>query len=191
MKNQITISESDVFDAYKNGTQEVKKLLEKLFGEDTFKPKDITERVKTFEDACIELGRENCLVQDYLSTTDKTSSDLLAYIKLRIICAALNEGWKPQFTENEKRYHPWFILWTKDELLDKSDEWKTTRHLISTDKYQTDYVGFTFADADYVPSPTYTYVGSCLCLKSATLARYCGKQFIDLWVDFSLIREGK
>ena len=30
------------------------KVLESLFGEETFKPKDVTERIKTFEDACQE-----------------------------------------------------------------------------------------------------------------------------------------
>ena len=132
--------------------EQVKNEMHKVFGEDTFKPKDIMERVKTFEDACRELGEDHPFVRAYNGYTsnihedNKNDTDILAFLKLRIICAALNEGWEPQFTEDEWRYYPWFILWTEDELSEKSDEWKTDRHLISTGEYQTGYAGFAVAD---------------------------------------------
>ena len=72
----------------------------------------ITERVKTFEDACNELGEENVLVQAYRTAEFNTSgnqndvSDVVAYLKLRIIVAALNEGWQPTFSDDEYRYYP-------------------------------------------------------------------------------------
>ena len=110
-------------------------------------------------------------------------------MKLRIIAAALNEGWEPQFTEDECRWYPWFTLWTEEELSEKSDEWKADRHLISTGDYSGDYAGFASADSNYAPSNTYTYIGSRLCFKSEALATYCGKQFISLWADFNMIKK--
>lgn len=175
--------------------EQVQNEMHKVFGEETFKPKDIMERVKTFEDACRELGEDHPFVRSYngyannIHENNKNDTDILAYLKLRIICAALNEGWEPQFTEDEWRYYPWFTLWTEDELSEKSDEWKTDRHLISTGEYQTDYAGLVYAYSYDAPSYTAAPVGSRLCLKSDTLAVYCGKQFINIWADFCLIRK--
>ena len=155
--------------------------------------KDITERIKTFEDACEKLGNEHPFVRaykgyaNYISEENKNDVDIIAYLKLRIIVAALNEGWKPKFTEDEQRWYPWHYLWTESELAKKSDNWKADRHLIMIgNKYQSEYAGLTFAHSDYAPSATYTYFGSRLCLKSEALATYCGKQFIDLWAAFLL-----
>lgn len=175
--------------------EQVQNEMHKVFGEETFKPKDIMERVKTFEDACRELGEDHPFVRSYngyannIHENNKNDTDILAYLKLRIICAALNEGWEPQFTEDEWRYYPWFTLWTEDELSEKSDEWKTDRHLISTGEYQTDYAGLVSATSSYTPSNADAHFGSRLCLKSDTLAVYCGKQFINIWADFCLIRK--
>lgn len=175
--------------------EQVQNEMHKVFGEETFKPKDIMERVKTFEDACRELGEDHPFVRSYngyannIHENNKNDTDILAYLKLRIICAALNEGWEPQFTEDEWRYYPWFTLWTEDELSEKSDEWKTDRHLISTGEYQTDYAGLVSALSHFAPSNAHAIFGSRLCLKSDTLAVYCGKQFINIWADFCLIRK--
>ena len=175
--------------------EQVQNEMHKVFGEETFKPKDIMERVKTFEDACRELGEDHPFVRSYngyannIHENNKNDTDILAYLKLRIICAALNEGWEPQFTEDEWRYYPWFTLWTEDELSEKSDEWKTDRHLISTGEYQTDYAGLVYAYSADAPSHASASLGSRLCLKSDTLAVYCGKQFINIWADFCLIRK--
>lgn len=151
----------------------------------------ITERVKTFEDACRILGDTHQFVSEWSVVSEITniSPDLRAFFKLRIICAALNEGWEPRFTEEEWRYYPWLLLWTEEELSEKSEEWKTDRHLISTGDYQTeDYAGLAYAYSSNAPSSTSAHFGSRLCLKSDTLAVYCGKQFISLWADFFLIR---
>lgn len=73
--------------------------------------KEVRERIKTFEDAAVKLA----LMQEAWNR-DKISlglePDVLAFLKLRIIVKALNEGWEPRFTEDECRYYPWFILYT-------------------------------------------------------------------------------
>ncbi len=192
----MDIKKENVLAAYetarKAGADSTMKVLEQLFGEETFKPKDITERIKTFEDACRELGNGHPFVCAYRAWENgglNGQEDIDAYLKLRIICAALNEGWEPQFTEDEWRYYPWFWLYTQAEIDSMDEEERQDRRMMSTGDYQTDYAGFASAISAYTPSSTYARFGSRLCLKSDTLAVYCGKQFIDLWADFYLIRK--
>ena len=192
----MDIKKENVLAAYetarKAGADSTMKVLEQLFGEETFKPKDITERIKTFEDACRELGNGHPFVCAYRAWENgglNGQEDIDAYLKLRIICAALNEGWEPQFTEDERRYYPWFWLYTQAEIDSMDEEERQDRRMMSTGDYQTDYAGFAFANSIYAPSTTAADFGSRLCLKSDTLAVYCGKQFIDLWADFYLIRK--
>lgn len=168
--------------------EQVKNEMHKVFGEDTFKPKDIMERVKTFKDACRELGLDSEDLEQKWGDNN-LMPDEIAYQKLRIICAALNEGWEPQFTEDEWRYYPWFWLYTQEEINDMDEDEKTNRRLMLTGDYQTGYAGLAYADSIYAPSDASASVGSRLCLKSDTLAVYCGKQFINIWADYILIRK--
>lgn len=187
--------------ALKTADESVKKVLLDLLPElketeaQTVENRPITERVKTFEGACRELGEDHPFVLAYQNTNlrdpevAEDNRDILAYMKLRIIAAALNEGWKPQFTKDEWRWYPWSTLWTEEELSEKSDEWKADRHLISTGDYSGDWAGFASARSSNAPSRSHTHFGSRLCFKSEALATYCGKQFISLWADFNLIRK--
>lgn len=92
----------------------------------------ITERVKTFEDACKELGEDHKLVQQFKAIQEAIAEDkeATAYFKLGIITAALNEGWEPDVTnDDEYRYYPYLCLWTKEELEDKDEAWKDDHNL--------------------------------------------------------------
>ena len=151
-------------------------------------PRDVTERIKTFEDACRELGIEAGKWIDDRAGLG-LEPDVVAYLKLRIICAALNEGWKPKFTEGEWRYYPWFWLYTQDEISDMDEQKTQGRHLISTGDYETGYAGLAYVRSNNSPSCAFAYFGSRLCLKNEALAVYCGKQFIDIWADFLLPRK--
>lgn len=181
--------------AFNTADESGKKLLLALFPElssETAQKADnrpVTERIKTFEDAARAMG-----INDPEAWEDNYSNlepDILAYFKLRIICAALNEGWKPQFTENEWRYYPWFWLYTQDEIDNMDEDEKKERRLMSTGDYQTGYAGLASADSNFAPSASPTDIGSRLCLKSDTLAVYAGKQFMSLWADFYLIKKSK
>lgn len=174
------------------------KVLEALYPDIDFTPKDnrpVTERIKTFEDACAALGEDNRLVQQYRFNYNDESGwyagteDFEAYLKLRIITAALNEGWEPQFTQDEERWFPWHVLWTEKELADKDEEWKRDRRLTTMQNHRGEWAGLAFACSDHAPSLSGAHIGSRLCFKSDTLAEYAGKQFIDLWMDFYLIRK--
>lgn len=193
----VEIKKSNLKAAYQQANEETKKLLGVLFGlaETAKDDRPVTERVKTVEDACRELGDEHPLVQQYrcwmqeAPVYDGSEYDLIAYLKLRIITAALNEGWEPQFTEDETRYHPWFWLYTQEELDKMGDDEKERRHMMLTGDYQTEFAGFGYASSYYAPSFTIAYVGSRLCLRTDELATYCGRQFNQLWADFTLTRK--
>ena len=113
----------------------------------------------------------------------------MAYIKLRIVCAALNEGWEPEFTEDEERWYPWHYLWTQGEIDRMSDEEKQQRALIGVDDYRQDgWAGFAVSNSAYTPSYSNS-LGSRLCWKDEKTARHAATTFIRLWADFKLIRK--
>lgn len=165
-----------------------------LIDEEVNDNRPVTERIKKFEDACKELGKraENnegiaFLLADYESNADNIKTKgTLAYMKLCIIAAALNEGWEPQFTENEYRWYPWFTLWTEEELNEKSDEWKADHKLWLFGGY-SNYASFCgLASAYSLNAWTYSnaYYSARLAVKSEELADYFGKQFIEIWADY-------
>lgn len=142
------------------------------------KPKDIMERIKTFEDALNELGRNHPLVCQY-NNIDDVDFDLSAYLKLRIIVAALNEGWTPKFTKDEYRYYPYFNLYTKDEVEGMDEDEK--KDLVAFGGRAN---GGTLCGLGFVLiTLSYARCGSRLALKTRELAEYCGKQFKELWFD--------
>jgi hypothetical protein len=191
MTDNIEIKKQNIINAYRNGNDEQKAFLVNLFGNDIAeeaKPKNIMERVRTFEDACRTLGEEHPMVLAYQNTkihiTDYFGTDdVIAYLKLRIICAALNEGWEPKFTTDEYRWFPWFELFTQQELDDMSEE---QRSRVVARSYGNAYAygGVAYANASSAASGANTSYGSRLAFKSKELAEYCGKQFIDIWADF-------
>lgn len=153
-------------------------------------PEDVMERVRTFKDALNELGPDHPLARQYNNIGD-VDSDLLAYMKLRIVVSALNEGWTPKFTENEYRYYPWFILYTKDEYERLSQKEKDAAVLFGGSADNGALAGLVFAGSRSVPSNSSAHarIGSRLCLKSEALAMYCGKQFKELWFDYYIGHE--
>ena len=192
MNNEtLNINKENVLNAYGSATDEQKAMLEIIFGKDTFKSKDITERIKTFEDACKELGSDHPLVLAYQNTNLRDAEvandnkDIIAYMKLRIIVAALNEGWEPQFIPGEYRWFPYFVLYTKDEI-DEMDE-KTWACVVFR-SYSVAYAsgGVSYAYSGYDSASVYANIGSRLAFKTDDLAEYAGKQFIEIYADFML-----
>ena len=151
--------------------------------------KDVRKRIKTFEDACHEIG-----IDAEAWNRDKISlglePDVLAFLKLRIIVKALNEGWEPRFTEDECRYYPWFILYTGEEY-NKLDEEEKSRVVYRSYNHANALGGVSFAIASYDSSYTDAYVGVRLAFKTSELAAYCGRQFLDIWADFVFLPEKK
>ena len=190
MNNQITIQKENILNAYNQASGEQKSLLENLFGKDMFQPQDIKERVKTFEDACNELGDKHPLVSQYYRAfaafnCEVMTKELFAYLKLCIICAALNEGWKPTFDKEKYKYYAWFYIYTKAEYEELNDDEKKECRVVGRSGVSASaYGGLVYALAFSASSSSSAGGGSRLAFKTRDLAEYCGKQFIDIWVDF-------
>lgn len=143
------------------------------------KPQNVMERIKIFADAVVELSNRamrgdkdagKLLDEWKIIIFSADSKDLLAYLKLRIITYALNEGWKPKFEKNERRYYPWFSL-------------KTSLGLGGGSAGASCGLVCTFAD-DVSSGTGY---GSRLAFKSRELAEYAGKQFVEIYEEYCLI----
>ena len=127
--------------------------------EDALKLKTpITERVKTFEDA-LALVQVPAEIKEFLEiqTPNKHVKSMQAAAMLTIIAEALNEGWKPDWSNRSQiKYWPWLEF--------------------------SPGVGFSFLDCDYGSAGS--YVGSRLCFKNADLAKYVATQFQSIYNDF-------
>ena len=188
MEEKISINKEYVLNAYKHASEEQKALLENMFGKDMFKPKNIMERVKTFEDACEVLGEEHSYVQEYRGVANINfdfTQDIIAYLKLRIICAALNEGCNHIFNKDKYMYYPWFHFYTKEEY-DKLDKDKKKECSIVGISHKTASQNGCICCSCAFESSSFAYKGICsrLAFKTEELAKYCGCQFIDIWVDY-------
>lgn len=152
--------------------------------------------IKTFDDACTALGGcNNALVEAYYHALSMVSDgeeedfaellgpDMLAYIKLRIITAAINEGWEPKFTENEWRYYPWFYLFTEEEYSRFTEE-KKQRCVLRACSNASAGGGLVCASADVASANSATYVGTRLTFESEEKAKHAGVYFKELWADF-------
>lgn len=159
-----------------------------LVDEQKVENRPVTERIKTLDDACNALGDEHPLVTQYRLTAaaykgDPMTEDFIAYLKLRIIVAALNEGWEPKFTEDEYRYFPWFYFYTKEEY-DKLDDEEKGRCVLRSGVSANSGVGFVYCVADNDASYSSTNHGSRLAFRTRELAAYAGRQFTEEWADF-------
>lgn len=192
----MEIKQENIVSAYMTADDNGKAMLRALFPDAQFESgktadkRPVTERIKTLEDALEELGEENPLVKQYRNYdrmfNEEEDADVVAYLNLRIICSALNEGWEPQFTEDEWRYFPWFRLYTQEEY-DELDEEDKARVVLRSCSYSFSDGGVAFVDTNYDASNTNTYCGSRLAFKSRELAEYAGRQFADIYADFNFI----
>lgn len=118
----------------------------------------VTERIKTYEDACRELDIPLMPERCKGMTEDET-----AYYSLKVITKALNEGWEPDWTNQEQRkWYPWFEV------------------------TGTNPAGLSYSLTAYPVSTTNANIGSRLCFKTEALAKYAGTQFIKLYEKYLL-----
>ena len=189
-KELIQINTDALIKAYKESSNDCKNILESLFGEEIFKSKDITERIKTFDDAYKALGESHPYVVQYdqifaclMDGEEEIPKDIIAYLKLRIIAAALNEGWEPRFAKKEKRYSPCFVSYTQKEIGETDEEQKS--HVAFRSSTNADAsVGIGCMSTIYDSSDAIASNGSRLAFKSSELAKYAGEQFVEIWADY-------
>ena len=201
----MEISEERIRAAYEAAEGNTKEVLAILLGEENTgngKEKDtrpVTERVRTFDDACRELGDEHPFVKTYKNILLPDGNfdedrDVIVYLRLRIITAALNEGWKPKFEEYEWRYWPWYWLYKSRQ--DAEDDNKGDEDRVFEIPEQLRAVlfggnanigasaGFASSDSNADPSYTDANIGSRLCFKTRELALYAAKTFNEDWLTF-------
>ena len=147
----------------------------------------VTERIKTFEDAMLATGMTIPLDDNQLSCLPK---DVVAYMKLRIIAAALNELHEatldefPKFTRGEYRWYPCFYLYTQEEIYKMDEEKKKKLWLCGGGSCNGAGCGLAVAGSDSAWTASRAPVSARLAMKSENLAVYFGQQFIDIWADY-------
>ena len=120
--------------------------------------------IKTFEDACKALNIDAALLPTFPALPEEQQKGLMAHYKLTIIAQALNEGWKPDWNnDDECKYYPWF-------------------------QYSSGSSGFALSHCAYGYDRTRTLLGSRLVFKTADLAMYAGTQFTALYQEYFVIK---
>lgn len=121
---------------------------------------EITDRVKTYEDACKVLGVEP--INEQNAKAQGFRSDEIARRKLETIAAALNEGWKPDWNNTDQyKYYPYFYI--QENAKGKGS------------------AGLSYATTDNAATAASAAIGSRLCFYASRLARYASNQFTDLY----------
>lgn len=121
---------------------------------------EITDRVKTYEDACKVLGVEP--INEQNAKAQGFRSDEIARRKLETIAAALNEGWKPDWNNTDQyKYYPYFYI--QENAKGKGS------------------AGLSCANTASTATNAYANIGSRLCFYASRLARYASNQFTDLY----------
>lgn len=177
---------------YRSTSTDGRKAVKEALGEQFSEALPATERVKTYEDAVWELGNDHPLVEAASSAewrfTNSEDKDIIAYLKLRVIVAALNDGWKPQFVPGELRWYPWYELISKDEYDAMSEDEKQERRCVGRSDFNASaFGGLVSSVASYASSYSSASFGSRLAFKSEALAEYAGKQFAELFANFCFI----
>lgn len=148
---------------------------------------NIMERIKTWEDVVAELG------YDPSAAYKDAPKDILAYVKIRAIAQVLNEGWVPEFSEDECRYYPYYYYYTKKEWEALSEgERKQLGEmvlLVGGTSSLGSISGPFYVHSYSAWSDASSYLGARLAFKSRELAKYAGRQFFDIYKDFCFITE--
>ena len=163
--NAININPVDVQRVYAEADQGGKSALSKLF-DTSILQQSITDRVKSYEDACKAKGLNSELLPDNSMLPPGMAKALTAYAKLFIIAEAINEGWTPDYSDTDlPKYFPYFEVEATEE--------------------QKGGIGFSFYGYDYGYALSNT--GSRLCFPDRDKALYFGETFADLFKDAYLI----
>lgn len=159
----LTVSKNAVLHSYRSAKGETRALLQNLFGKQVYDK--ITDRVKSFEDACDVLEYSN-ITPVFAQLPDKYHSPIKSFYIIQVISEALNEGWVADLNcTDQVKYFPYFKL-VNGKLV---------------------FRGVAARDSiDALLGVAASAVVSRLCFHSEELAEYAGKQFIDLYSDYIL-----
>lgn len=118
--------------------------------------------IKTYEDVCQKLGINPDQLPGVDNLPEHQRKSVIAHAKLLNIAEALNDGWKPDWSNyGELKWYAWFDMNTKPSG------------------------GFSFGGCFYGYSGT--FVGSRLCFKSKSIAEHAAKTFLEIYKDYFVI----
>lgn len=130
---------------------------------------DITNRVKSYADACKVLGIEP-MDEDSMKAQG-FRPDEIARRQLETITEALNEGWKPNWADtDEYKFYPWFYIEVSEVQTEGASNGASA--------------GLSCAATAYAATISAAFVGSRLCFHDRETARYAGRTFTDLYAQF-------
>ena len=119
-------------------------------------PKDIKERIITFDDVLRENGVK---IEVFENNIQDLTTDEVAYKMLKEIVKAFNECWTPDWTDSSQgKYVPWFKMGSPS--------------------------GGGLSCDDCAIWNSISHVGSRLCFETREQAKYAGKQFEDLYKSY-------
>lgn len=153
---------------------EERAAVEKVLPRRFLVPEEIWSRVRTFGEACDEIGKDHEFVRTFAATLlaikdRQCYQDVLSYLRLRIIVCALNEGWDSRQNMDRYGYGPHYFLLDNDEY-----------EILS--EFEKEMCVELWADSDGAPQHAKVETcklcpGNALALRTPELARYAGFQF--------------
>lgn len=127
-----------------------------------------SDRIKSFEEACLQLGLDPTQLPVVENLPEKDQSSIIAFYKLTIIIRALNEGWEPNWADfSERKFYNYLY--------------------IGGNAYHGSLCGLSASTANSVFSSANSSFGARLCFKSRDLAEYAYSQFKELYWQYVLI----
>lgn len=122
------------------------------------------KKITSYEDACRVLNIQPINEEVFNIFPKEDQRSMLAYHKLTVITRALNNGWKPNWDDqNEWKYYPLF-------------------------RYVN--AGLSFAYTYSAATATLALIGSRLCFPTSALAKYAAEHFADLYRDYYCFASG-
>ena len=119
---------------------------------------DTSKKITSYEDACKVLNIQPINEEVFNAFPKEDQRSMLAYHKLTVITRALNNGWKPNWDDqNEWKYYPLF-------------------------RYVN--AGLSYAYTSHAAACTDALIGSRLCFPTSALAKYAAEHFADLYRDY-------
>ena len=157
--SQLKVNKTNALRAWRETDKDGKLLLENLYRKEVFQNQDVRKRIKTFEDALAETGRPP--VPSFLDVPEDMKAYFIAQYKMSVIAEALNEGWIPNWdNDNERKWRVWFVM--------------------SPSAFAFDGSGCAYSDA-------YAGGGSRLRLLSEIAADFLAETFLDIWKKVQLM----
>ena len=148
---------------------------------------NITERIKTFEDALDSLSCEHPMKRNWIalsSIQELFTPNMVAYAKLCVIAAALNEEWELRWGSSQIYYYPWFYIYSGYEFSQLPESRQKELVLLGGYAHRGAYCGLGYVSSSSAFSNSYAHYGSRLAFRSAEIAKYCGRQFITIWAEY-------